>query len=499
MAGTVIPLSLSSMPVEIIARIVHWVHQYDKAYSQRDVDLEYIRLRRKSQPFRECDSLPFFKIRRLALVNRTFYLLCCPYIYKGFDSKRYPMDTVIDWRFALKGILKRHSHHLRRIRCRIPESELKEARDLWEDELNDPAWDQRYKSRSEVLFKFLRTCPLLIDLDIDLDPTHHIPTIISQGSGTIDAPYLLDDPPSSDQNPMPNLSVQTISQLSSLRHLSLSSPLTQRYYTETFLVDIISNLSLLESFTCSRIRAMHPNPLNNQKDELGCRSPLGLHLASLTHLVELDLERAQCVDASWNKLSWKSSLKVLALEHCDRVSVPVLHQFLKLFESTLITLTLDDVPFHHGGTQNADLILQALSNNKFRFDFPKLTNLGISSPLPIQFLRAFQPSENISTISLDCTPKYEARDLQRLITDELWPNLEKFQITDDTGYLEPGDSNRLEHTCQEFGISMIFDDSRYDGDEVDLEEIGEWAEEHGIGSDEYDEIADSIGRYLRWQ
>ncbi|KAH9824847.1 hypothetical protein DFH28DRAFT_1215835 [Melampsora americana] len=383
-------------------------------------------------------------LRSLASVNRTFYQICCPYLYQSFDSQGFTVDKL---KYTLEEIIKRHSNHVKKIWWRVSKSELMEFEDVWsEDSFDSPEWDP--KLRSECLLQILKACPHLIDLDLDLDPKPIIP---------------LTDSSDLDQQ-IPNLFIQPISQLTSLTHLSLTSPAERPPYTESFLVNILSNLLQLQSFSCSRIDATHPKP---SKDQSTCQSPLGLHLAKLTELIELDFEKVQCLDSSWNLLDWKSSLKEITLEDCDRVSISVLHGFLKRFQSSLVSLALDNVPFHHDGTWTSDLILDDLNQDKFQFDLPNLINLEISNYLPIQFLKAFKPCKSITSISLDETPCYKPRDLEEFIQDRFWPNLKKLLITSRTAFLSPGEIEGLEVLCQGYGIEMSIDEDSDDDDDDD--------------------------------
>lgn len=479
------------MPVEIIARIFHWLPQ-ETIYRYRRTDPEITRLRRK---FQERDSPDLWRIRRIALVNRALYMLCCPYLYKEFDSEIRTMDTVVKWKFAFEEILKRHSYHLRKIRCRFSKADLQKAQRTWDDdELDDSEWKQEFKARSEVLLNFLQSCPNLMDLDIDLDPTLSLPT--THGSETSSSVNHSGASLSSEHNQSSSLYVRVISQLTSLTHLSLSSPLTSCYHSESFIVDMISNLSQLQSFTCSKIDATRPKPLGDRKDEKVHKSPLGTHLASLAHLMALDLEEVRCLDFSWNEHDWKSRLKVLALAHCDRVSVPVLHGFIQKFKSTLITLSLDDVPVQHYGIQNRDSIRQDLSTQRYQFKCRRLTNLQVTSPSHMEILRAFRFCKRISLISLGDTPKYQ--EAKQLIQDRFWPRLRKFQITDQEDCLYPAFSEALSELCEQCNVELQFDDGSDDGF-MDIEEsqIEEWGMAEGLEYDEIEIQSVAIARFLR--
>ncbi|EGG08462.1 uncharacterized protein MELLADRAFT_84639 [Melampsora larici-populina 98AG31] len=530
-----IPSNLSSMPIEILELVVYWVYnlpstrqepqknpiyQMHEEHRIRTFDKNYLRLRQKFR--QKSDSLSLLDVRALASVNRLFYRLCCPSLYESINLEGCLTSAMYS---AYMAIISRHSDHIRRIWWKASMSEKQALRMYYAPAplYRDP------KTQFKILLKILRYCPQLVDADLVLDQAHWIltessdtpdplsdlltpasPQDDSSTSPQHDSTTLSDDDsstssddksPTSSDDESPTSSddesatssdgdgltlssddiiqferlhfTQPITQLPSLTSISLVSPGDRPPYAEQFVVDIIKNLSQLQSFTCSRIDHVYLKPRYIEEVVQPCRSPLGLHLASLTHLVELDLDNAVCFDFTWNHLDWKSSLTDLAIVDCPHVSVFGLHGFVKLFESTLTTLKLVGDPYHHDGPLNYDHILEDSSGYRFPFQLPNLTELTIANHLSIKFLRGFHLSKNISIILLGRTPGYKYQDLKELIQVQYWPNLKKLQITNHA----PTHLRRkfafsrrkildLENLCQENGIEMnvirVKDDDEYD-------------------------------------
>ncbi|EGG08461.1 uncharacterized protein MELLADRAFT_71407 [Melampsora larici-populina 98AG31] len=263
---------------------------------------------------------------------------------------------------------------------------------------------------------------------------------------------------------MPNLSVEPISRLTGLTHLCLtSSPmvLDKHSYTERFIVDLISKLPRLQSFTCSEIVATHPNPWDGTKDGPDSHSPLGIHLASLTDLTELELEEVQCLDASWNQHKWSCSLTSLSLIDCERVSASVLHGLVNLFKSSLTTLIFYNVDLHYRPTLKSQSILEDIKNDNFKFELPGLTTLEISSCLPLQFLKSFRHSKNLSWLLISDNTFYKNQDLGDIIQLQLWPNLKTFEIKNGSPFLSYREVEELKVVCQQHTIELVVDSFFY--------------------------------------
>lgn len=454
---------LSSMPIEIIELVLHNIHN-----SREDHDLDHQCIQELQH---STYSLPLKEIRSLASVNRSFYQVFSPYLFQALDLEDFTVDKLT---FTLEEIIKRHSEHVKRIRWRILDhNSLQEDR---KEQLRagrrrrnpsrTPQWNLR--SRSELLLRILESCPHITDLDIDLDPRPFIPTESSAISYSKD----IEDSSSSSGNQMPNLLIEPITRLTSITHISLSSAYLGPRYTEAFVVRILANFPQLKYISCTGIDATHPRPLD---DRQACQSPLGIHLALLTSLAGLELQRAECVDLSWSQLDWKSSLKLLSLVHCNRVSVPALHKLIKHFDSTLTILTCNNLDNFAYGKLHPIPIREAVENDEFRFELPKLTKLEISTYLPIQFARSFRHSKNLTWLSIG-DPYHSREDFEDLIKNQLWPKMKKFELPDyQETFLSRTDFKGLQAVCQQHGVEMFFRGKVFDADAKDVYNSGMFA------------------------
>ncbi|EGG00828.1 uncharacterized protein MELLADRAFT_92997 [Melampsora larici-populina 98AG31] len=422
---------LLSMPIEIWETILYWLRQLP-ASQPIDQQTESIHIEqyfedddnqrlRKFQKAR--DHLPLIDILSLASVNRSFYRVFSPYFFERLDFQGFTLDRLK----STQEIIQRHSDHVRILRWRVSDyKSLAKEREVIMNarDNNVPVCDQQWdpQSRSEVIIKILTSCPNILGIDLDLDPKSSIP--IKTGE-MLFPNYQLNDSTLSTHPQMPNLLIGPISQLTSLIHLSLNSPSDRPPYTETFLVDILINIPRLQTFACSGIAATHPDTSDLRE---GCRSPLGLHLASLTHLVEIHFDKVECLDSSWTICDWKSSLKCLSLVDCDRVSVPVFHEFIKLFASTLSSIMFINLALYRS-TLDSAATLQDLKDDKFQFDLP-------------------------------------SQDLEDLIRDKIWPNLKTFEITNRARFLRRKEVDDLEALCQQHSVEMIFNGTCTDEEDI---------------------------------
>lgn len=416
-------------------------------------------------------------IRSLASVNRLFYQICTPHLFEALDLQGLTVNRL---KSTLKETIKKHPDHVGKLRWRVSDlqSAFEEDQELQRAKKirYDSSWTSQWgpKSRSEVILKILKSCPNLVDLDIDLDPNNFMPTKTPEAMDSSDFP----DSSRLSADQMPNIFIKPISQLTPLTHLSLTSPSKRPPYIESFLVDILSNLHQLRSFACSRVAAA---PLHHE-------SPLGLHLASLSHLVELHLDRAECLDARWNQYKWNSSLKVLSLIDCHLVSVSDLHGVVELFKSTLTTLVLVNVPWHLPSSGPEATI---------EFQLPRLTSLEIRTWSLGQFSRAFEHSKNLSWLSLGHDALSRPKDLEALIQERFWPKLQVIQIISHESCTHEEVSG-LEDLCRKYRIEIIFNAEFYLSDNKNLSDDDEedGCDIYGYGNI-YDDLYDE-GYYKRW-
>lgn len=423
MTSTENRVDISSMPIEVIKMILYWIQRLPSTQPDDDQGWEfessldenpYPRLRKY---LKTTDSLPLKDIRSFLSVNRAFYQTFSPLLFERFDVQGFSADKS---KLTIEEIIQRHSNHIKEIRGRVTFPDQPDK---------DP------KLRAKLLLKIIKSCPHITDIDVDLDP-----------------------------NQFPNLFIKPISQLTSLTHLSLSSPYYgQTPYTESFLVEILSDLSGLQGFSCSGIDAVHPKPLDNQQ---ACQSPLGIHLASLPHLVELELESAQCLDVSWSRLKWKSSLRALSFTNCGVFSVSDLKVLAERFKSTLTTLT-----FARIGLRDPDsLISDPLPTKRFRFRLPELINLEIISSASVRFAKAFEHSKKLSWLSLGNYPLHRHKNLEKLMKDRLWPKLKTLELTSAKTYSYKS-VEVLENTCERDGIDIIFNVDLVDDDSFEEDDM----------------------------
>ncbi|KAG0144431.1 hypothetical protein CROQUDRAFT_672352 [Cronartium quercuum f. sp. fusiforme G11] len=393
----------------------------------------------------------YLSLKSVCLVNSTFYELCRPYLWKKLDLEGF---TIAKLEEISKEVIPKHSEYIRSIWWRVTFPELNEFEEMFEEEEEKIHLEWGTEKRSKLLFNILNQCKRLIEIDIDLHPL--IPNL----------------------NSSTHKFIEPISKLTNLTILSLTAPDDNLPFTEEFLIRILKDLNLLESFTCSRISSSSPNILSLNDQSTNFQSPLGLHLSNLPNLKHLDLTNADCIDLSWCKLNWRNSIEKLTLEDCNRISLKVLKEILKLFHNSLKILELDNVPFYEDHQFNVNTMnllvndLNDLKNLKYNFNLPNLKHLFLSTYLSIDFLKSFSNCKNLKKLSLDEFNSLTKDELESLLKDKLiWPELDSLEITRQTGFFSEGEIESLEVYCHGIGIEFnVDDDSDDDEDDHDLDD-----------------------------
>ncbi|EGG03398.1 uncharacterized protein MELLADRAFT_109202 [Melampsora larici-populina 98AG31] len=100
--------------------------------------------------------------------------------------------------------------------------------------------------------------------------------------------------------------------------------------------------------------------------------------------------------------------------------------------------------------------LQEALGGLSQFELPRLISLKTSQHLSINFIRAFYTSRNLTKLSLDKVTYVKYDDLVKLIEDQIWSNLQEFEITHRTTSrdLPSGQIKELKLMCQRNGIQM---------------------------------------------
>ncbi|KNZ49264.1 hypothetical protein VP01_510g1 [Puccinia sorghi] len=446
--------SLANLPFEIKRWIVYWLNDLEKQddpFDSDDSDIEEVdddEFTDKKPPSRKsnhhniptpsqianlfdfpptCPSpsssqqskFQLNSIHSLALVDRTFYEICRPFIWQTLDLEN---DDLSKLKLLRTGVLTRQADYVRRIWWRVSMTELDEYEPegwMGANEEKNPSqttheWDE--SARSSELLEILKMCTKTIDLDVDLRPA-----ALDEHQQFIIQPL---EPTSKFLEP--------ITQLTQLTSISLTAPSNGPPFSEPFLVRLIKDMVHLKSFTCCLINAEAPD-FENSNSITVCESPLALHLSRLSSLKEIDLHQADCFDLSWSTIEWAASL-------------PALQAFCQKFASTLCTLELTDVPYDQGIFESGEATrtIRELGTGDYRFELPRLTTLSISNELPMAFLESFRECKNLKLFELAPSPSITTTDIERLTSSDFWPLLEKVTIATANSALSPGQLEALE-------------------------------------------------------
>ncbi|KAA1079834.1 hypothetical protein PGT21_025519 [Puccinia graminis f. sp. tritici] len=398
--------SLSQLPTEIKLRII-----------------DHLKL------LAEKEGSPGTSFLKLALVDRTFHELCSPTNWKvrlALFSALYTVNLCAHWLplLDLKSIRKKFlnqfihdilPHQGKRIRSMTLKLEFSvqycaRRRGPNGIQATDIITDEYGPGR---LSEILKVCINVTDLRIFLE--HYMDEFGDLSDALV--------------NPIPT-SLHPVAQLSNLTYIHLNNQTEDESFKEEYLVNLIRNMVHLVHIRLDRLGASFPTC-----DFCECPNviqpilpPLAVHLASLSSLKFIDFSMVDCFDWGWTKMKWKGALEGITLHRSTQLSFRAVHAFCSLFEDSLVSLSLCDVPLSNSG----DLPLTSLPKDELEYVFrlPKLKKLAVYTPYSIEFLRLFRESRNITNINLVANYIIGPEDLKSLISHEtrIWKDLKSLLV-----------------------------------------------------------------------
>ncbi|WAQ91571.1 hypothetical protein PtA15_14A455 [Puccinia triticina] len=347
---------------------------------------------------------PSARFLKLALVDRTFYELCSPSNWKMLDLKNAKNKT---FKLLINDILPHQASKVRSLTVKLEFSVRDSSRRQAAANAKPLGLitDGFEKGR---FGEILKLCANLTELKVVLE--HHL-----------DEFDLF--------NPAPT-ALHPIAQLTNLTYIHFVNHTEEESFKEEYLVDLIRNMVHLVHIRLDRIAASFPTC-----DFCECPNsvqpvlpPLAVHLASLSSLRFIDFSMVDSFDWGWSKMEWKGALEGITLHRNTQLSFRALHRFCSLFQDSLVSLSLCDVPLSIMGDDPWTKLTD--SELKYVFRLPKLKNLSVYTPYSTEFINLFRESSNITTIHLVANYQIGPENIKALIKHEspTWIDLKSLLV-----------------------------------------------------------------------
>lgn len=436
-----------NLPIEILARIIKYVH----TLSLKEVDelhkLKFARATRTRQflngRFRHYysalnDSEPILNsLQSLASVNRSMERLCRTWLWKTIKfptSLPVPIDTWTEQILPKHGELVQYlsiylSEHCLMTPQKVSNSILYDNTVRCPNDCDIPTLKElnsRIAKLSPVsVIRILMQCPNIQTLAINLPdkPTAYQPEDVIR---------------------LENFLIPLVIRLPQLKRLNIMSS-SDVSYREEIASSLVSKLPSLQSFSFLG-RPGNPIPSSSA---LTAPMSLSYKLSKLENLSELELALPHFVDSRWISHTWSPGIVDLKLILCENLSLNDLYKFVGFFAPTLTCLSIavglrhldnlmnvnddgtesesdeeDDI-FDFGNDEGLILNDQDFNHGptwaeEHRLNLPKLNQLTLFDAKPYGLLKSFQDCKEIGWL-VCCQPDWDL--IEKLVNAKTWPSL----------------------------------------------------------------------------
>lgn len=194
-------------------------------------------------------------------------------------------------------------------------------------------------------------------------------------------------------------------------------------------------------------------------------------IVSLPRLETLFLDSSTFVTDEFIQLNWKSSLKVIALSSCTKLSLTGFVALVKAHSATLEALDLDEVPLEVN-----ELEKKKVWGKPFPFALPKLDTLVLSTFLDKRYLALFTHCA-LKDLTIGYCPGIEYLAWENFVTLQE-KTLKRVVVDSDPGDWTEGQREGFEVFCYAKKIDCIMEDE-------DSESEGEYTDEDEEAMDDY--------------
>lgn len=218
--------------------------------------------------------------------------------------------------------------------------------------------------------------------------------------------------------PMQTRLITLVSSLANLRHLILKCNSICKV-TDGFLIETITHLSLLESFSC---------PEFTFESQVSGTGTFMKHFAQLSHLKELTLNNGlKVMNGTLANSITSPSLRKLDLNYDDPLDDNMLHviEDISSFAPNLIELKLELAAYSPNEIRRRAIREQYKpdTNPLHSFHLPMLTRLLLNVPLDCPYYHSFKACPDLQDLSYVRVHSEHWSPLAELICTSTWPKL----------------------------------------------------------------------------
>ncbi|KAG0143986.1 hypothetical protein CROQUDRAFT_47978 [Cronartium quercuum f. sp. fusiforme G11] len=414
-------LKLWDLPAEIIDRIIQYLYFISLQEAKTIKEQRVNRLLRATGGgdrlyhhlclHREVPILN--SLQTFAVVNKEFYERCRPWLWKRISFPTAMPAPIVIW----MDLLPKHGALVRSLSAELSDTSTKPFGEPLRNSFCYDNTDVQVKighvQSTGSNFRYIRQglSPQSVVYLLTQCPNLHTFEL------TFDAP--VQAKPYSDYLHACLLQmVPLISHLTQLRALTLIN--TQKpICLDKFLLDILAQLPLLDSFTCARLT------MSNE----GAQS-LGRYLSQMNYLTKLSLYHVSAVNESWCLYNWPMRLDSLELHATSELVPSVAHRIIQHIAPNLSSLDLDFCDWF-ASESSSDLNDEEEYDpdwtEQHRFSLPALTELFFEA-WPLDLLPNFQECKNLRQLLYSYTALEDCCSLQKLVCSATWPQLQLIDL-----------------------------------------------------------------------
>ncbi|OAV95839.1 hypothetical protein PTTG_12634 [Puccinia triticina 1-1 BBBD Race 1] len=410
-------VGLSELPLELKGMIVHWATQIDCSYYSRVSGDGIIRFDIFSNGVAPRDSC----IRTISQLDRVFFALCRPVLWKVFDLRKIP-TTALGGFHGSETLTKKYLRTFTRdIKTEVVVFQQPFRELIVMDDCKQPPEFDRFFHIERIL-KEIDPAAMIDTFDLEL---------VLNGR-------LLDGFLPTCSHPLTARLLTSFAHLKNVKHFRIVSPISFSL-PENLLVQTIINMKILTSFSAENIgyeeATSHPENLgiktgNSQErvtddqTKQPTTTKLVEFLSNLKCLKSLRMYDSICVDHLWSEMTWQSSLREIVLRRCPNLSSLSLQRLSKKFHLSLRTVDVSTIGISEVEqiqTNYAPGYLWEILQRENTISFKKLRALKlVGINMGEHLLRSFQDSPKLRRVEID-SPNIRAQTLFNSI--QQWPLL----------------------------------------------------------------------------
>ncbi|KAH9461121.1 hypothetical protein Pst134EA_017431 [Puccinia striiformis f. sp. tritici] len=401
-------VGLYDLPLELKRMIVEWATQIDTShYSRVSGDRKISLLLNGAAPRGSCT-------RTISQVDRTFFGICRPILWKILDLRKIPTAALSDFHGAETLTTRYLQAFVREIK-----TEVMILRQPFGEDIQEPEFE-RFAHMEKILHETdpARIYTLKVELVlIGRFLEGYLPTC---------------------SHPLTARLLSTLSRLKNVKHFQIVSPASLSV-PQNMLVYTVINMKTLTSFSAENIGYEEPMTQTERLETLARAqegendsqlqqpTPRSLveFLPELKCLKSLRMYNSLCVDHRWSEASWQSPLTGLVVRRCPNLSSIAMQRFLKKFYLSLekMDVSIIGISEMEQIQTNSSGYTWEIIQHETLISFKKLSSIKlVGINMGEHFLKSFQDSPGLRKVEID-SPNIRVQTLFELLRK--WPLLRK--------------------------------------------------------------------------